>query len=768
MIEEYKKFFDKKAKENESIKEHTENLLQRERVLEELGYIKDEKEIKSLKDAIIYHDIGKSNRNFQDRLENQTKFKSGEVGHNILSAILYFFYNDNKEALYAILEHHRYVDNNIFLSKNIELVENEIQKMLEDIGLDYRKQRFDVEEISWQIDDLIVEMNENVKVGDYFSIKILGNLMRCDYSASAHLNIDYPNDFLNEKMNNLLKKWKEYDSNANWRDVQLYCKENTDNNIIVVAPTGTGKTEAGLLWIGNNKGFFILPIKTAIESIFDRIKNDIIENENLNKRVALLTGETYSRYQRDDIRSTVEKNLEYVDETRRYAIPLTISTPDQIFDFVFKAKGCEIKYAMLNYSKFVIDEIQSYSADLLPLIIFGIQKIIELGGKVAIITATFPPFVEDLLFRTDSNKKESDRSLFKKKEFKTGSARHNIKIEKDMINSDYIYKHYKNNDSKHKKYLVVVNTVKKAQQLYEELESKGLKNLKIIHSKFDRKDRRKLENEIKDTGKTLDDNNNLIEEDVIWIATQVIEASLDIDLDYLFTELSDLNALFQRMGRVNRKGKKSIDDPNIFIFTKIEEKYLKTENSKGFIDKGIYRISKRAIENFNDGIISEEDKQNMINEYLTTDNLKKENSNFYVEYWNKYDYVKNLNFGELDSNKFRNILSYDVFPCDENGKFYREEIYELEDKIQDIRQRMSDNYKNGVHNNSLIEKYMKLKDEILSYTVSVGFYDYISYNNNFGEVEVSKYRKIRKLRCKYDELGFRRCEKSDNNKGIFM
>lgn len=41
--------------------------------------------------------------------------------------------------------------------------------------------------------------------------------------------------------------------------MQNYCYENSDENIIVVAQTGMGKTEGGLRWIGNHKGFFVLP-----------------------------------------------------------------------------------------------------------------------------------------------------------------------------------------------------------------------------------------------------------------------------------------------------------------------------------------------------------------------------------------------------------------------------------------------------------------------------------------------------------------------------
>jgi CRISPR-associated endonuclease/helicase Cas3 len=54
----------------------------------------------------------------------------------------------------------------------------------------------------------------------------------------------------------------------------------------------------------------------------------------------------------------------------------------------------------------------------------------------------------------------------------------------------------------------------------------------------------------------------------LWITTQLAEVSLDLDADYLFTELSTADSLIQRMGRCNRKGQKSTDEPNVFVFTK--------------------------------------------------------------------------------------------------------------------------------------------------------------------------------------------------------
>ena len=104
------------------------------------------------------------------------------------------------------------------------------------------------------------------------NIKLLGLLMKCDHSASGGYEIEYPNDFLEEALNNLLNEFKEKDKSADWNDMQKFCKENSDKNIIAIADTGMGKTEGGFLWGGNNKIFFVLPLRTAINAMYKRVK----------------------------------------------------------------------------------------------------------------------------------------------------------------------------------------------------------------------------------------------------------------------------------------------------------------------------------------------------------------------------------------------------------------------------------------------------------------------------------------------------------------
>jgi len=92
--------------------------------------------------------------------------------------------------------------------------------------------------------------------------------------------------------------------------------------------------------------------------------------------------------------------------------------------------------------------------------------------------------------------------------------------------------------------LVVVNRVDRAQDIYKELLEQGRteKDATVLHSRFregDRKARMRL----------LDEKH-----DRIIVATQVVEAGVDISAHTLITELAPWPSLVQRFGRCNRRG----------------------------------------------------------------------------------------------------------------------------------------------------------------------------------------------------------------------
>lgn len=740
------------AKPDETIEEHTENLLKCLELLISLNYV-DTEDSKILERAIIYHDVGKANSLFAERLKYNTKFdKFKEVPHNILSYYMMYielnkfsnsFLNENNLASYAIFNHHHYIDN----FKYITCEDN--RKLILDILLNIYS-NLDKKQIE-KLDSNLENIEDLYEENQMEFIKILGLLNKCDYSASAHIPAEFYPNFLEKGLDNLLNNWKREDDKANWNELQNFCKENKKDNLIVIAQTGMGKTEAGLHWIGDTKGFFVLPLKTAINSIYNRITNNICNGEEIEERVALLHSDTLSMYLENFDGEDNDKILSYFENSKKFSIPLNITTPDQIFDFVFRSKGFEFKNAMMSYSKVVIDEIQAYSPELLATIIRGIQDIIEIGGKVSIFTATFPPFIKDLLLteNLDYLNEQEQKYKFITKEFTNDMKRHNVKILDEELNSEYVYNHYKKNNSKNKKYLVVCNTIKKSQEVFSDLKQRGLENVNILHSKFIKKERNEKENKIIVVGKTENIGNE------IWISTQIVEASLDIDFDFLFTELSDLNGLFQRLGRVNRKGKKEVSDYNCYVFTEINKNLLKEnkDSKKGFIYKEIYDLSKEAIKQKGDGILTEKDKQNLIKEFFTLEKIKE--SAFLKEYKDRYNYInislRDLGIETETKQTFRDIISFNVFPVDiERGLLNENEINSILNELKDIKSKLicSESEDEKIE---LKLKYTKKLDELMKYTVSVGLYD-TKYLKE--KIEISKNINLYKIYCKYDEKGF--------------
>ena len=96
-----------------------------------------------------------------------------------------------------------------------------------------------------------------------------GLLNRIDYAASGHYEIESKSRaYLSQ---NILQHWRKDNPTANWNDLQDWTYKNRNESIIVVGQTGLGKTESALRWLDNSKSFFVLPLKSAINSIYDRI-----------------------------------------------------------------------------------------------------------------------------------------------------------------------------------------------------------------------------------------------------------------------------------------------------------------------------------------------------------------------------------------------------------------------------------------------------------------------------------------------------------------
>lgn len=120
--------------------------------------------------------------------------------------------------------------------------------------------------------------------------------------------------------------------------------------------------------------------------------------------------------------------------------------------------------------------------------------------------------------------------------------------------------------------LVVVNTVKRATELFDRIEKeKPEASLVLIHSRFRPLDRKKVVKSLLDEPE---------ESGTIIVSTQVIEAGVDFSARVLFTELAPWSSLVQRFGRCNRYGE--YDNAEIYCIdvpTKDSAPYMEEELS---------------------------------------------------------------------------------------------------------------------------------------------------------------------------------------------
>lgn len=140
--------------------------------------------------------------------------------------------------------------------------------------------------------------------------------------------------------------------------------------------------------------------------------------------------------------------------------------------------------------------------------------------------------------------------------------------------------------------LVVVNTIARARELYRQIRSRcGEDRTWIIHSLMRRQEREAALKMVEKAARGCSGG--------VLVGTQAVEVGIDLDFGVLYTELSPLDSLVQRIGRVGRRGA-----GRAYIFdVESEAPYLKelVDATREVVRKDASRLAdwqwvKRAIE----------------------------------------------------------------------------------------------------------------------------------------------------------------------------
>lgn len=409
-----------------------------------------------------------------------------------------------------------------------------------------------------------------------------GLLMSADHFASGYQHETKKN--ASELFKNPDTTCYQARSMENGSELYPLSKIDTDNSkphTIVVAPTGAGKTDF-LVRRCQGRFFYTLPFQASINAMWKRFLSDLPEGTDIRRL------HSASKVNADVSAIKNPNHEDYVEDTDLQSHPgaaIKVLTPHQLAALVFCTPGHEAIALDAQGCDIILDEIHTYSEKARIMVREIVRVLTFLNCRIHIGTATMP----SALFDDIKKLLGGDKSVYSVKLTNEKLAefnRHLIVTEenKQPITEEDILPILKKAIAAGEKVLLVANRVATAQRWYDDIVSKEFSEYPsvLIHSRYRRKDRASLENEVI----RLQDPNEVAGA-AIAVSTQVVEVSLDISYDRMITEAAPLDALIQRFGRVNRKrikGAKKVLKPIHILQPAEDEKKIKPYD-KSIVDK---------------------------------------------------------------------------------------------------------------------------------------------------------------------------------------
>ncbi len=348
------------------------------------------------------------------------------------------------------------------------------------------------------------------------------------------------------------------------------------------APCGRGKTEGALLWAVNSlkkyrrhKIIFAMPTQTTSNAMYDRLVR-IFGKEN----VGIYHGKSFIKLKEEIDRRENDEEKDYGEirsenfKGEVFFKPITITTIDHlIYSFVKGFPQADFAMGNIQNAVIIFDEVHYYEKFTLEHLITLFDLLRQLDIPHLLMSGTLPDFVLKKLGNDYTHIVDAEGLSFKP--FKFEYERKTI-FENNVF--EEIISNYKNGLTQ----FVILNTVERAKSFYQNLKNMvGEKaNLMLYHSQFTYEDRAKKELEIYEKIK---------QKPFILVATQVIEISLDISCDIMYTELAPPDAIGQKAGRLNRMGKYWKNDGVIHLL-----KIFPPENEKPY-EKNIIEKTASAL-----------------------------------------------------------------------------------------------------------------------------------------------------------------------------
>ena len=494
----------------------------------------------------LLHDIGKYSELFQKKIQKNLNI---HVDHSTAGAREMQKHN-MISAAFAIAGHHGGIPNGSDTSESnlIQRVRNrELESYDEskkEITLDSVKEpklsAFDQSFFTRMLFSSLVDADfldteqamrgETVDRGTYDSIDILyGRLMGY---ISSWRNISEHTPELNRIRTEILEQCIQ----AGKEDKGLYS---------LTVPTGGGKTVSSLAFALTHakmnqmdRVIYVIPYTSIIEQTVDVFRN-ILGDQNVLAH--------YSNSLLDDDSGDGDYYDKHKLSIENWDAPVIVTTSVQFFESLYsnKVSKCRKLHNIAN-SVIIFDEVQMIPLGCIKPCVSAVQALVQTYSVSAVFcTATQPVldrWMPALAAKEICNNYQEIFSKLKRTQIK--------KLGK--ITEDELFQRI----NEEKQALVIVNTKKEAQNLYQKFQSvQGIFHLSTYMTPYDRK-------------KTLDIIRKRLREgeECKVISTSLVEAGVDLDFPTVFREMAGLDSIIQAAGRCNREGNRKADESIAWVF----------------------------------------------------------------------------------------------------------------------------------------------------------------------------------------------------------
>ena len=525
----------------------------------------------------LLHDKGKERKSFQDYIKQTSGYAteiqcSSEHNHAFVGGLLAkSMYGKGSESLLCnqIISHHSGLHDYCQIEETLKKdIPSDINRCVDRIQLN--RPPFSFSPIKG-CKGMTSDANHLSRM--LFSCLVDADYLDTELFMDEESSKERKNDIKLESLLPLLEQYieslqqtaKATDVNSIRKQVHERCVRMSDVEkgfYSLTVPTGGGKTLSSLVWA----------MRHAIHNGMDRIiiaipyTSIIVQTASILKHIfgeeSVL--EHHSNFDPQSVKKEFRHKAKLATENWDY--PIVVTTNVQLFESMFsnKPSDCRKLHNIVN-SVIILDEVQTLPTDYLQPIIDALKSYQRMFGISVLFTTASQPVLSGLI--EGCNPRAAFQGIDNiteiiPKEYALHDRLRRVRLEID--NTGSTYDEIACRLSQHDKVLCIVNTRNDAREIFERLPKEGI----TIHLSRMMCPRH-VSKAIQEIKQALSDNSETV---IRVMATQLIEAGVDIDFPVVYRQEAGLDSILQAAGRCNREGK--LDMATTYMFSLSEEHKL--------------------------------------------------------------------------------------------------------------------------------------------------------------------------------------------------